>query len=304
MTFKDALRTFTGTLILKLFLPSWAMNLTAHTRRSTHAFNELKQYMVEMVDARRSAEIKEDRRDLFSGLVEAADNDRDINEALTEPELLSNMFIFLLAGHETTAHTLCFTFALLALYPDEQERLYEQIKDIMVDPNGVPAYEDLNRFTRVMAVLYETLRMFPLIPAIFKEAAEDIRLTVNNADGGKATFPVPSGTAIRLHVPALHYNPKYWKDPHTFRPDRFLEEWPRDAFMPFSSGPRACIGRRFFEVEAVVVLTMILSRYKVEVKEEPEFTGETFEQRFARVTAFKSKLSTTPVRVPLVFKRR
>jgi cytochrome P450 len=304
MTFKDALRTFAGDLILKLILPNWAMNLTARTRRVTHAFNELKQYMVEMVDARRSAEIKEDRRDLFSGLLEAADNDRDVSEAITEPELLSNMFVFLLAGHETTAHTLCFTLALLALYPDEQERLYQQIKGIMADPNGVPAYEDMSRFTRVMAVLYETLRMFPLIPAIPKEAAEDTRLTVDNADGGKTTFPVPSGTPILLHVPGLHYNPKYWKDPHTFRPERFLEDWPRDAFIPFGSGPRACLGRRFFEVEGVVVLTMLLSRYKVEVKEEPEFIDETFEQRYARVTAFKTILSTTPVRVPLVFKRR
>ena len=86
-----------------------------------------------------------------------------------------------------------------------------------------------------------------------KRAAEDTTLTVSNADGGKTTFPVPAGTEIYFHMPATHYNrmlppsnsrtspyrgptAKYWKDPHMFRPGRFLEDWPRDAFVPFSSG--------------------------------------------------------------------
>jgi len=304
MTFKEALSVSAGNLMLKIALPNWATSLTERTRKLDQAFNELKQYMAEMVEARRNADTKEERRDLLSGLLDASGNDQDITQAMTESELISNMFVFLLAGYESTAHTLCFTFALLALYPDEQERLYQQIKDIMTDPNGIPTYEDMNRFTRAMAALYETLRMFTPVPAITKEAAEDTSFTVNNVDGGKTTFPVPSGTEIQLHLPGLHYNPKYWKDPHTFRPERFLEEWPRDAFMPFNSGARACLGRRFFEAESVVVVTMILSRYKVEVKEEPEFTGETFEQRYARITAYRLRLTTTPIRVPLVFKRR
>jgi len=159
--------------------------------------------------------------------------------------LLGNTFIFLIAGHETTAHTLCFTFALLALYPDEQERLYQQIKGIMADIDGIPTYEDMNKFTLSLAVLYESLRMFPAVSSIPKISAEDTSLTVNNADGGKSTFPVPAGTRVHFHFPALHYNSRYWKDPYTFRPERFLEDWPKDAFLPFSSGARACLGRRY-----------------------------------------------------------
>ncbi|KAI9438703.1 cytochrome P450 [Lactarius indigo] len=304
MTFKDALHILSANLGLKILLPNWAMNLTAHTRKVNLAFNELKQYMAEMVDARRSAETKEERHDLFSGLLDAAHDDPDDGVAITEQELMGNTFIFLLAGHETTAHTLCFTFALLALYPDEQERLYQQIKGIMADLDGMPTYEDMNRFTLSLAALYETLRMFPPVTTIPKYAAEDTSLTVNNADGGKTTFPVPSGTDVQFHVPALHYNPRYWKDPHTFRPERFLEEWPRDAFLPFSAGARACLGRRFFETESIAVITMMTLKYSVEIKEEPEFIGETFEQRFARVTASEQLLTNTPSRVPLVFKRR
>ncbi|KAN0127113.1 cytochrome P450 monooxygenase [Lactarius tabidus] len=304
MTFKDALHIVSSNLFLKISLPRWTTNLTEYTRKVDLAFNELKQYMVEMVNARRNAETKGEHHDLFSGLLDASDNDLDGAAAITEEELIGNMSVFLLAGHETTAYTLCFTFALLALYPDEQERLYQQIKSIMADLDGMPTYEDMNRFTFSLAVLYETLRMFPPVPSLPKKAAEDTTLTVNNADGGKTTFPVPAGTEIFFHIPAMHYNPRYWKDPNAFRPERFLEDWPRDAFLPFSLGARACLGRRFFETESIAAITMMMLRYRVEVKEEPEFVSETFEQRFARVTASEQYLTNTPSRVPLVFKKR
>ncbi|KAH9057200.1 cytochrome P450 [Lactarius vividus] len=304
MPFKDALHIVSTNLILKMGVPNWAMKLTERTRRVNLAFDELRQYMVEMVDARISAETKEERHDLFSGLLDAAHDNPDGSVAITEKELIGNMFIFLLAGHETTSHTLCFTFALLALYPDEQELLYQQIKGILVDLDGTPTYEDMNRFTLSLAVLYETLRMFPPVSSIPKYATEDTSLTVANANGGETTFPVPSGTRVDFHVPGLHYNPRYWKDPHTFRPERFLGEWPRNAFLPFSSGARGCLGRRFFETESIAAITMMISKYRVEVKEEPEFLGETFEQRYARITAFDQLLTNAPRRVPLVFKRR
>ncbi|KAH9172788.1 cytochrome P450 [Lactarius sanguifluus] len=322
MPFKDALYIVSTNLILKMGVPNWAMKLTERTRRVNLAFDELRQYMVELVDARRSAETREERHDLFNGLLDAADDNPDGSVAITEQELVGNMFIFLLAGHETTAHTLCFTFALLALHPNEQERLYQQIKGILVDLNGMPTYEDMNRFTLSMAVLYETLRMFPPVSAIPKRAAEDTSLTVGNTDGGETTFPIPSGTRVDFQVPGVHYNRMLGllpsqglifikvlqrdigRTPSQFRPERFLGEWPRNAFLPFSSGARGCLGRRFFETESVAAITMMILKYRVEVKEEPEFLGETFEQRYARITAFDQLLNTAPRRVPLVFKRR
>jgi len=113
-----------------------------------------------------------------------------------------------------------------------------------------------------------------------------------------------SGTEIELNVAGLHYNPRYWKDPHKFMPERFLGDWPKDAFIPFSQGARGCLGRRFGETEAIAVINMLVSRYRLEVKEELEFAGETFEERYARITAFDESLTTIPVRIPLVFKRR
>ncbi|KAF8200949.1 cytochrome P450 [Pholiota molesta] len=301
MTFKESLHTVTTNVFIKLAVPRWAMGLTETFRQTDRAYDELRRYMTEMIRERQASE-KIERHDLFSQLLEANDNNLDAT-TLTESELIGNIYIFLVAGHETTAHTLCFTFALLALYPDEQEKLYEHIKSILVD-GADPTYEQMPLLTYSSAVFYETLRMFPPVTGVPKFAAEDTTLTASNSHGETMTVPIPKGTDITLNVPGLHYNPRYWEDPHTFKPSRFLEDWPRDAFIPFSAGARACIGRKFFETEGIAILTMLVSHYKIVVKDEPEFAGETFEQRKARVLACRAGLTITPLRVPLTFIRR
>ncbi|PSR76587.1 hypothetical protein PHLCEN_2v8345 [Hermanssonia centrifuga] len=82
------------------------------------------------------------------------------------------------------------------------------------------------------------------------------------------------------------------------------DKWPRDAFLPFNAGPRACLGRRFTETESVAVIAMIVSRYKIDIKEDPKFAHETADQRRRRVLRSKPGLSMTPLKVPLVFRRR
>jgi hypothetical protein len=113
-----------------------------------------------------------------------------------------------------------------------------------------PQYVDLNvLWLEANRALYG--HKAPYVPKI---AAEDTTLTVSNADGGKTTFPVVSGTEIKIHVPGIHYNrtlsdflfcgkrfmiffvARYWKDPHKFKPERFLGDWPKDAFFAFSQG--------------------------------------------------------------------
>ncbi|KAH9962276.1 cytochrome P450 [Lactifluus volemus] len=304
MTFKDAIHILSSNLIMKILLPDWAQGATAHTRKVHLAFTELKQYMLEMANDRRNGDTKEERYDLFSGLLDASQEELESGPAISDQELMGNMFIFIIAGHETSAHALCFAFALLALYPDEQERLYQHIKGVLSSLNRMPTYEDMSRFTHSLAVLYETLRLFPPATDIPKMATEDTTLMASNRDGTKTSIPVPAGTTVTLHVPGIHYNPRYWKDPHQFKPERFLRDWPKDAFLPFNQGARACLGRRFAEIEGIAVITMLVSRYKIEVKEEPEFAGETFEERYARITAFKEGLTLAPSRVPLVLRRR
>ncbi|KIP05981.1 hypothetical protein PHLGIDRAFT_107570 [Phlebiopsis gigantea 11061_1 CR5-6] len=301
MPFKDALHIASSGVFAKAATPNWLLNLapTEHLREVKTAYPELHQYMTEMVQARRTAEKKVEQHDLFTSLLDANEDEDDGQAKLADSELLGNIFIFLLAGHETTAHTLCFTFGLLALYQEQQEKLYQQIRSVI--PEGrIPSALILGR-----SVFYETLRLFPPVAGVPKTVAEDTALVTADSFGNKVTVPVLQGTSLVLNIAALHYNPRYWDDPHAFKPERFHGDWPRDAFLPFSGGARSCLGRRwFFETEGIAIMTMLVSRYKIEVKEEAEFAGETFAERKERVLRSKRGVTTTPVRMPLVFKRR
>ncbi|KAL0062629.1 hypothetical protein AAF712_010466 [Marasmius tenuissimus] len=304
LTFKEALSTVSEDIFIKVLCPDALLGATERLRRVKSAFEELDKYMLEMINGRRHAEKKEERYDLFSSLLDANDlptNDGEV--PLTERELMGNIFIFLLAGHETTAHTLAYTFGLLAFYQEEQEILYQHIRSIIPD-GRIPTYEEMPLFTQSLAVFYETLRLFPPVCAIPKVSAEDTILVAENAAGETKAVPIPQGTSITLSVSGLHYNPKYWKDPHEFKPSRFRENWPRDAFLPFSGGARACIGRKFFETEGIAILTILISNYKISLKEEPQFVGETTEQKKARIFATKPGITIAPIRMPLVFTHR
>ncbi|KAL1946291.1 hypothetical protein VTO73DRAFT_15418 [Trametes versicolor] len=304
ITFKDALNVVSRNLFLQVLFPHWLLKWGTPSMRRFHAsYTELGHYMQEMIDARRSAEVKEERHDLFSSLLDANEGLIDSGEKLSDIGLMGNVFIFMVAGYETSAHTLAYAFILLALYPDEQEKLYQAIKATLSD-DRTPEYHEFSSFAYSMAVFNETLRLFPPVITIPKQSAEDTSFTTTNAAGEKRTVPVPKGTYVTVHTPGLHNNPKYWADPDAFRPSRFLTDYPRDAFLPFSGGPRGCIGRGFTETESIAVLTVLISRYRVEVRDEPQFAGESFAQRRARLLRSKLSLTLFPERAPLVFKRR
>lgn len=165
------------------------------------------------------------------------------------------------------------------------------------------------------------------VVAVPKKSAEDTTLVTVDQSGNPVVVPVPSGTGIAINIVGLHYNrafaafsrgtrthasiiaARYWEDPHAFKPERFLGNYSRDAFLPFSSGARSCLGRRyaiqcpfstldvftieyrFFETEGIAILTMLIARYKVDIKEEPEFAGETCEERRARLLQAKQGLT-------------
>ncbi|KAG2144406.1 cytochrome P450 [Suillus bovinus] len=304
LTFKDAIHTVTQDLTLALLVPRWAMGLTKRFRRARLAFDELHRYLTEMIHERQVSQ-QEYHHDLLSSLLSANDDDNLSKDEvkLSDSELIGNIFIFLVAGHETTAHTLSFAFALLALHPDKQEEMYQHIKRVLPD-GRIPTYNDMPSLAYSSAVFNEALRMFPPVSVVPKLSIEDTTFTLTDANGTMKTVVVPKGLELTLDVPGLHYNPKYWEDPFTFKPERFLGDWNRDAFLPFSSGYRGCVGRKFSETEGAAVLTMLISQYTISIKDEPQFAGETYEQRKARVLDARSIITLAPTRLPLVFKRR
>jgi len=256
---------------------------------------------VEMIEDRKATVIMEERQDLMSNLIRASMEESVTQKDLefTHRDLLGNIFVFLFAGHETTASALSFAVALLALHQEEQEELYKHVRSVVPD-GRLPTYHDIPQLTRVLAVINETLRLFPPASMILKEATEDC---VVPTDSGE-TLPIPKGTTLGLMFNAMHYDPKYWRDPNEFRPSRFLENYPKDAFIPFSAGARVCIGRKFSEIEQIAVLSVIVLHYRITVLEEPQYAHETMEERKARVLAAQTAFLIKPVRVPVVFTPR
>ncbi|KAF8503883.1 cytochrome P450 [Hysterangium stoloniferum] len=306
LSFKDAVHIVSKHLQVAIVVPRWAYRFSKFLKSVGLALDELNAYLREMVEERRASEVRE-RYDLFSALLEGNDSSKEDGK-LTEDEIIGlelhrNIFIFLIAGHETTAHTLCFLLGLLAIEQEEQDKLYESIVTVL--PNGeIPTYEQFGALSYVMATFNETLRLFPPVANIPKYSVDDTTLPAVQPDGSIGSVPVPKGTKMIISSPALHCNPRYWKDPYAFNPSRFLGDWPRDAFLPFSGGARACIGRGFAETESVAAITMIIQKYKVELKNPELYAGLTPLEKREKLLANRQGLTTTPINVPLIFRKR
>jgi cytochrome P450 len=185
--------------------------------------------------------------------------------------------------------------------------------------------------TYVLAVFFETLRLYPSVVVIPKYAMQDTLVPCIRRTGDepptREQVLIPAGGEVFLNSVALHYNREceghcmtftnaqaavHWgADADEFRPERFIDtdtyQWPRDAFLAFSSGPRSCLGQKFAQVEAVNVLTNIVRRYEVVLQEDVDGTaplGETRRQKRDRITACKTVITLTPSKVPMVFRER
>ncbi|CAG2108246.1 unnamed protein product, partial [Medioppia subpectinata] len=180
------------------------------------------------------------------------------NKFLTEDEMIGQGFIVFIAGYETTATTLSFCSYELALNPDVQQKLYEEVMSSM-DTNGEIDYEVLIKLPFLDAVIAETLRLHSPFVKIGKIAAQDYRL-------GNTGITVFKGQVVEIPVHAIHHSENYYPNPEMFIPDRFLPENRHKiipyTYLPFSSGPRNCIGMRFALMEAKLGLAHIIRRFQ------------------------------------------
>ncbi|KAF8695050.1 cytochrome P450, partial [Rhizoctonia solani] len=307
LSFKDALSTASKTMHYPLMIPNWAWGLRRKWSDAKQAHDELRSYLKEMISTRRTLkeqqirEIINSRYDLFSQLISARDED----DMLTEDELIGNVFIFMIAGHETTAHTLAIILSMLALYPEVQAKLAQQVQQLERE-HGNLTYSHIQLLTYAMAVVYETLRLFPMVAFMPKKSAADTKLTVGFPPNTQ-TIQVPASTQIFVYSTGLHYHPGYWENPEEFDPERFMDpHWNRDAFIAFSLGPRACIGRRFAETSLVAELVTLISKYSVAVDNTrfKHIEGESIVERRSRLIRPEIRLTLSPAAIPLMFSPR
>ncbi|KAL5491777.1 hypothetical protein EMCRGX_G017135 [Ephydatia muelleri] len=174
-------------------------------------------------------------------------------------DLISHCITFLLAGQETTASCLAYTSYLLAINPDVQEKLCQELDNYFKDHSiSTGIYEATHDIKYLDMVVQESLRLFPPAALIVGRMSTD-KVQLGGLD-------IPKGTAVIVPVMSIHQDQKIWEDPENFKPERFAAEEkqkrPQLCHLPFGWGPRNCVGMRFALMEAKMTLIRILQKYK------------------------------------------
>ncbi|GAP38681.1 cytochrome P450 family protein [Piscinibacter sakaiensis] len=193
-------------------------------------------------------------RDILDSLLDARD---DAGLPMDFEELLDEVAMLFLAGHETSASALTWALHLLANAPEVQRRLADEVDRVLGDRE--PGPDDLRELVFTRQVFRETLRLFPPVGFFAREAAEDDRMR------DKA---VPRGATVTISPWLIHRHREWWSHPDAFDPDRFDTEAGRaslrHAYLPFGLGPRVCIGANFALQEATLLLAMLARQHRVE----------------------------------------
>jgi cytochrome P450 len=193
-----------------------------------------------------------DRGDLLSAMLEAQDE-----MGWTDAEIRDQVLTVFLAGYETVAIALTWTWYLLSQNPECQLRFHSEIDEVLA--GRLPTYEDIPRLRYVEMVLSEAMRLYPPAWAMGREAIADFEL---------GPYRLPSGTTVLMSQFISHRDPRYFPDPFRFDPERFTPEAkaarPRFSYFPFGMGPRQCIGEAFAWMEGILALATFGQKWRME----------------------------------------
>ncbi|XP_042869049.1 cytochrome P450 4c3-like [Penaeus japonicus] len=178
---------------------------------------------------------------------------------LSDEDIREEVDTFMFEGHDTTAAAINWSLYLLGTNPDVQARVHDELDSIFGDSDRPVTMADLREMKLTENCIKEALRLFPSVPFLARELKEDV--VIND-------LCVPSGTTATVVTYCLHRDPEQFPNPEVFDPDRFLPENCKKrhpyAYVPFSAGPRNCIGQKFAQMEERIVLSNILRNFRVE----------------------------------------
>ncbi len=211
-------------------------------------------------------------RDLLHALLQAQDEEAGIGH-MNDTQLRDEVMTIFLAGHETTANALTWTFYLLSQNPTVEDNLYEELDSLLGKCNDdneynhssnkickikIPTVEDISKLEYVEKVLRESMRLYPPAWTIGRQVINDCKV-------GKYTLP--AGSIVLMSQYVMHHNPRYFPDPDVFYPDRWTKETklrlPRFSYFPFGGGIRGCVGEPFAWMEGILLISTICRQWKM-----------------------------------------
>jgi cytochrome P450 len=224
-------------------------------RRFNRARARLDGVVYRIIDERRRG--GEDRGDLLSMLLLAEDEEGD-RQGMSNEQVRDEAMTLFLAGHETTANLLAWTWYLLARNPEAERRLHAEIDAVLEGGRTTPTVDDLPRLRYTEMVVSEVMRLYPPAWAVGRRAVAD------HEAGG---YHVPANSLILVSQYVAHRDPRFWPDPERFDPERWTPEArgcrPQFAYFPFGGGPRRCVGEAFAWMEATLILATLASRWRM-----------------------------------------
>jgi cytochrome P450 len=247
-------------------------------RGAREAKKELDSLMNQMIADRRRQEqdynnnVKShDEDDLLSRLMQAQDSDSPNNilassnnneEKMSDKQVRNEVITIFIAGHETTANALTWTFYLLSQNQDVEKKLHDEINSVLGDSIGnnvgsrIPSADDIPKLQYTEKVLRESMRLYPPVWTIGRHVENDYPV---------GEYTIPAGSSILMSQYVMHHNPRYYEEPEQFNPDRWTEEFkthlPRFCYFPFGGGIRGCIGETFAWMEGILIIATIAQKW-------------------------------------------
>jgi cytochrome P450 len=243
----------------RMLLPAAFRRLpTANNRRYEQAVRELDKIVYGLIRERQASAYTASPHgfeDLLGTLLKARHED---GSPMPDQQVRDEVLTILLAGHETTAVSLSWTWLLLSQHPEVEQKLWAELSAVL---NGrSPTLQDLASLPYTERVVKEAMRLYPPVWAIVRTAIKPVEI------GG---FLIPAKSPVIMSQWVMHHDARYYDQPDSFDPDRWLDERyksaPRFSYFPFGGGPRICIGASFAQTEAALVLATIAQRYQIRV---------------------------------------
>ncbi|HAN0615403.1 TPA: cytochrome P450 [Campylobacter jejuni] len=233
--------------------PKW-LSYVLGDRKRAKAGDVIRQVLSDIIKPRYDMADNAEFEDILGSLLLVVD--ADTNKRFSFEEILDQVAMLFLAGHETTASSLTWTLYLLSLYPKEQEKAYEEITQVL--QGGAIEISHLRQFKYLTNIFKESLRLYPPVGFFAREAKKDTQVRDKL---------IKKGSGVVIAPWLVHRHEEFWTNPHGFNPSRFEGEYKKDAYLPFGVGERICIGQGFAMQEAILILANILKTYKLELEE-------------------------------------
>ena len=235
---------------------------TPENLRFRRAVRVLDDVVAGMIRGRRSGETRDD---LLSMLMQA--RDPETGRGMDDRQLRDEVLTVFLAGHETTANALTWSFYLLSQHPEEEARLEEEVDRVL--GGRVPTLDDIGSLPRTGMVVQEAMRLYPPAWLFGRSPSQD-----DEIDG----YRIEAGSLVFLSPYVTHRHPDLWPDPDRFLPERFapasLAAIDRFAYFPFGGGPRQCIGVAFANLEMQIVMASVVQRFRLRLAPDAQVDME------------------------------